>query len=138
MKHLPLLFFVALLSCTPPAPSVEKALIQYDRYILFTNADSIASMFVEDGKLGEVGAPAVVGRDSIRALLQTFAHIKVLATHSTPDTLIQAADSARIEGIFRQMAVVGSDTLFAKGKFYSSWVLVDGKWKLKRMLTESE
>ncbi len=138
MKYVLCVLFVCFLGCSKEGASVGDALEKYDQFILQTNADSIASMFVEAGMLGEVGAKPVVGRDSIRALLRNFSHFKVLDTKSSPDVILVDDTTAKVDGTFQQTAVVNGDTLHASGEFFSEWVLVDNEWKLTKMLTKSK
>ncbi len=129
---------VFLSGCGQSDLPLRRALSKYDRFILHTNADSIASMYCDAGVLGEVGSKMVVSRDSIRIVLNSFSHIKVLQTSSTPEEIILSKDSARINGTFQQTAIVNRDTLHAHEKFFSQWMLVDGQWKIKRMPTQSK
>jgi hypothetical protein len=120
-----------LLACADRRPEIERAMKRYDRFILQVDADSIASCFAPDGRLGKLG-----GRDSIRAFLKTFNEVKVLEQASTSETVVIDGDAARQEGHYRQKVILEGDTIIGTGKYSATWVW-DGQagWLLKKMET---
>jgi hypothetical protein len=133
MKNSGVMFLcmLMLLACADRRPAVEAAMRKYDRYILQVNADSIASCFAPDGRLGKLA-----GRDSIRAFLKTFNDVKVLEQGSTSKTIVMDGDNAKQEGHYRQKAIVEGDTIVGTGKYTASWVWDEqAGWLLKNMET---
>lgn len=128
-----------IVSCKNEKEEIEIAMKEYDRLILNVDADSIANTFLINGEMGEVGKTKVIGRDSIRALLKTFSHFKVLSNKSNTTSIEIKEDSAKQKGTFHQTVIVNKDTLRAEGEFFATWVKQrNDKWLLKRMMTKSK
>ncbi len=137
-KLLFLLIVLALSSCgRNRSAEIERAMMNYDRYLLHQDADSIASVFLPEGKLGGEGQAFVVGADSIHKFLKSFQGVKVLENRSTSQSIKLSGDSANQRGTYRQVITLleKGDTLELGGQFEATWVEVKKYWKLKKMYT---
>jgi hypothetical protein len=133
-----LLAFVAMQSCTtkqskPHEKSeIVMAMREYDNLIKKLDADAIALLYDEEGDLGKVAH----GRDSIRSFLKTFKDVQVLEQLSTSDVVEVMGDSAKQEGSYVQVDVIGNkDTVTVRGTYKALWKWDGDAWKIKRMET---
>lgn len=117
--------------------SVEKALEQYDRKILSMNADTISSMFTEDGTLGQEGGASVSGRKNIKEYFIGFeGNVSILRNESVSESSESKGDTVYQKGTYQQKVVLRADTLEASGKFNAVWVKSENDgYLLSSMLT---
>jgi ketosteroid isomerase-like protein len=105
----------------------------YDNYLVQMDTDSLALLYAQNGKLGEVAT----GRDSIRKFLQTFSNYKVLSNTSTTDSVKIIADTATQVGTYKQVTITPQkDTAHVQGSFHAKWVFYKKEgWKIQKMKT---
>lgn len=115
----------------------NTSLAKYDRLMTTMNADSISSLFTEDGMLGVEGSNSISGRETIRNYFASFeGAVTVLANESKSISLDEFGDSIVQKGSYRQSVVMHSDTIDAQGNFRAVWVPgKNGEYLLKKMLT---
>jgi ketosteroid isomerase-like protein len=138
MKRLPVLiacFFVA--ACADRRTEIEKALKQYDRLTFKMDADSLADMYVPNGKLGGKTMKSAVSRDSIRQFMKSFdpSKITLISNHVTATLIAFKGDTAVVDGSYEQKAKLGSDTGVYTGNFASKWVKDKDRWLIATMYT---
>jgi hypothetical protein len=137
-KYLSFIIAFTLLSCNPHRNvEIEEAMHHYDDLIRSVNADSIAAIYAPNGQLGD--NPAIVGRDSIRSFLKTFSGFNVLETGSTSDSIGFRGDTATQRGTYYQRTILPEgDTVRVSGSFTATWIRIDGRWYIAKMLTHSD
>jgi uncharacterized protein (TIGR02246 family) len=109
---------------------IDEINVRYARYMNANQADSIATLFMEDGVLMPPSSPAVVGRDAIRA--------HMAATGMPPGATLgfTAVDVAANGPILVErgtytftMPAQGSDPAVSiPGKYLVHWHKVNGQW----------
>ena len=137
-KFLLLVAALSVISCRRDRNlEVEIAMKSYDRYLLHQQADSIAGIFLPNGKLGGEGQSDIIGADSIRKFLLAFQTVKVLENRSNSQSIQLSGDSANQKGTYKQVItfIEKGDTLELGGQFEATWVEVNKAWKLRRMYT---
>ncbi|MGC4036177.1 MAG: nuclear transport factor 2 family protein [Chitinophagaceae bacterium] len=112
---------------------VEKAMKTYDRLILKKDADSLAGLFLPDGKLGEMAT----GRDAIKKFLSSFNNVVVLSQNSLTRSIEINGDTATQTGGYTQVDVINNkDTIRVKGDYaiHWQWVKTSG-WLISSIST---
>ena len=138
-----LLYFFAicilslLVSCSSTnhnKSSIEDVMKYYDHLIQKLDADSIALLYTQNGKLGDVAT----GRDSIRKFLSSFKNVQVLSQKSTTTSIIMYNDSATQKGNYIQTDILsGNDTIIVKGEFTTHWLWIKREgWHINHMETK--
>lgn len=134
---------LALLAGCAPARStpaidavtaIEATYQRYDEFIRRVSADSIASLYTEDGEMIGTGAR---GPAAIAAFLHQFDRFKVVTQHHTTDA-ITVGDSLAVHwGRYRQQASAGTgDPVTVTGRFVVEWRLTPGgRWLVRRLMT---
>ena len=112
---------------------IDEAMREYDRLLQKMDPDAIASLYDEEGDLGDQAH----GREAIKKFLSGFASINVLEQHSTTDNIEMLGDSAVQAGSYVQIDVVDKkDTITVRGTYTALWRWDGDAWKLKRMETQ--
>jgi ketosteroid isomerase-like protein len=142
MKKLPgLLIIVALLfSCGArekkihEKKEIDAAMREYDRLLQTMDAEAIASIYDEEGDLGDQAH----GREAIIKFLSGFKNIDVIQQTSTTNTIDMLGDSAVQAGSYVQIDVVDKkDTVTVRGTYTALWKWDGEEWKIKRMETQA-
>ena len=133
-------FTLILQSCgNKDEKGVISSLQRYDRYLLTLDADSVASIFAENGELGQEGQPSITGRETIRDYMKSFTNIKIYENRSESESIEFSGDSAVQKGKFHQRLSFHSDTVQGSGEFNAVWVKgKDNEWLLRKMMTKPD
>ena len=114
---------------------VRAALARYGDLVTRMDSRGIAAMYTVDGEISEPGQPVTVGRDSIRAFLDSFAGFHVEENAMTSDTIVVKGASLVQNGRFSQRVWMPDGTeVRPRGSFIAEWVREsDGQWRIRRM-----
>jgi uncharacterized protein (TIGR02246 family) len=114
---------------------VRAALARYNDLVARMDSRGIAAMYTEDGEISEPGQPVTVGRDSIRAFLDSFAGFHVEENAMTSDTIVVKGASLVQSGRFSQRVRMPDGTeVRPHGSFTAEWVHEsDGQWRIRRI-----
>jgi outer membrane lipoprotein-sorting protein len=116
---------------------VLSSLQKYDRYLLTLDADSLATIFAENGELGQEGQQSITGRETIRTYMKSFTNIKIYENRSESESIQFSGDSAVQKGKYDQRLSFHSDTVQVTGEFNAVWVKENGNdWLLRKMMTK--
>jgi uncharacterized protein (TIGR02246 family) len=122
-----------------PESAVRARIVEYDRYVLAMDAESIARMFTESGEMWNNGALVKRGPDAIQAYLRSFnGKFRVESQQTTVNRVVVAADRVTVFGSYHQTARVLSDgsVTTADGAVQSIWVpCEESSWCIKRVET---
>lgn len=132
------LFTLILQSCgNKDEKGVLSSLQRYDRYLLNLDADSLATIFAENGELGQEGQPSISGRETIRNYIKSFTNVKVHENKSESQSIQFSGDSAVQKGKFDQLLSFHTDTVRGSGEFNAVWVKdKSNDWLLRKMITK--
>ena len=98
------------------------------------DADRLTALYAEDAVVAPPNAPAIFGRDAIRAdNRETFAAGEVAVELEDLEIIIQG-DLGYKAGRYRMRA---KDTLVDRGKYLEIWRKIDGEWLLHRDIWNS-
>ena len=98
------------------------------------DADSLTALYAEDAVVAPPNAPAIFGRDAIRAdNRETFDAGEVAVELEDFEIIIQG-DLGYKAGRYRMRA---GDTLVDRGKYLEIWRKIDGEWMLHRDIWNS-
>ncbi len=99
------------------------------------DADELASLYAEDAVMLPPNAPALFGRDAIRASFrEEFAAGGLKAEIEALETVVEG-DLAYVAGRYRVWT--GDGTLVDRGKYVEIWRAVDGQWLISRDIHNS-
>lgn len=99
------------------------------------DADELASLYAEDAVMLPPNAPALFGRDAIRASFrEEFAAGGLKAEIEALETVVDG-DLAYVAGRYRVWT--GDGTLVDRGKYVEIWRAVDGQWLISRDIHNS-
>ncbi|MBL0068389.1 MAG: nuclear transport factor 2 family protein [Chitinophagaceae bacterium] len=143
MKRLiPFYTFLALatfIACTSEKAhtnqEIEEAMQKYGRLILKMDADSLSSLYAEDGQMGN----GTIGPKAIREKLKSVTDTKVMNYSTKTNKIIIMGDSATWEGTYSQKVMMNNkDTFTMYGDLRAHWIYVkDAGWKIKVMQARS-
>ncbi|HEX8061120.1 MAG TPA: nuclear transport factor 2 family protein [Cyclobacteriaceae bacterium] len=112
---------------------IDAAMREYDRLLQTMDAEAIASIYDEQGDLGDQAH----GREAIRKFLSEFKNVDVIMQASTTDAIDMLGDSAVQTGSYVQIDVVEKkDTVTVRGAYKVLWKWDGDEWKIKRMETQ--
>ncbi|MBI3792471.1 MAG: nuclear transport factor 2 family protein [Gemmatimonadetes bacterium] len=102
------------------------------------NPDRTASLYARDGEMLPPGGPAVVGPDSVRALLAGFSKFVVEAAEMIPQSTTVMGSHAISWGDYTQRAVPpGQPAVNVGGRYVMELVKqADGRWLVRRLLVQ--
>ena len=113
---------------------IDAAMREYDRVLQTMDVDAIASLYDEEGDLGDQAH----GREEITMFLSQFKNIDVIMQASTTNNIDMLGDSAVQTGSYVQIDVVEKkDTVTVRGIYKVLWKWDGEEWKVKRMETQS-
>ncbi len=117
---------------------IIAALERYRVAVLELDIDSEVASFTEDAQLSQGSEPAVQGRTTIRALLQSQAGFKVVGyeLHTTA-TRVQGQTAIQ-NGFYGQRTISPQhQSKIVKGVFEVEWLRqADGSWLISRLHTD--
>lgn len=98
------------------------------------DANASAAFFTAGGTLFEPGIPPIVGRDSIRAFVQSFPGVVVDSAVATADTVEVFGTTALVWGTyFEKLRFAGQPPSAQYGRFVMEWRREgDGAWRIDR------
>ena len=106
---------------------LEEKTAQWMEAFNARDADRLTALYAEDAVVAPPNAPAIFGRDAIRAdNRETFAAGEVAIELEDLEIIIQG-DLGYKAGRYRMRA---EDTLVDRGKYLEVWRKIDGKWLL--------
>ena len=123
----------------PTAETPGDALAAYRQSVLAMNVDATIERLEPDAQIHHADQPPIVGREAIRAFLNTFHAYRVTGYLLAADSTVITGDSATQHGTYHQ-DVTGPDgaPIHVDGVFDASWHLdADGRWRIARMHTNS-
>jgi len=141
-RLLPFYTFLALatfIACTSEKvhtrQEVEEAMQNYKRLALKMDADSLASLYAEDGQMGN----GTIGPKAIREHLKAVTDTKVMNFETKATKITIMGDSATWEGTYSQKVMMNNkDTFTMYGDLRAHWIYVkDAGWKIKVMQARS-
>ena len=138
MRTVLLVALFSLWGCAHPE-TPNDALAAYRASVLTMNIDATVARLEPDAQIHHADQPAIVGRDAIRAFLQTFSAYHVTGYRLDADSTVVTGDTATQHGSYHQ-DVTGPDgaPLHVDGVFDASWKRdPDGRWRIARMHTNS-
>ena len=101
---------------------VYNALRLYEDLVTRMNADSIGTLFAEDGALVKSPSESIIGPRAVREYLKSFSAFHVLSHRMHCDTLIFENGYAIQAGEYRQQVRIPSgDTVNVAGTFHVEW-----------------
>jgi hypothetical protein len=116
---------------------VFKVLRLYENFVSRMEADSIVSLFAENGELVKSHSESIVGPAAIRAFLLSFSAYHVLSYKMESDTLIFKNGYALQSGVYRQQVrIPEGDTVKVGGRFHIEWQRTQNdNWQIRRIST---
>lgn len=115
---------------TAATAAISEGATAYARHLNANHPDSLAAMFTENGVMMPPNAPAVAGRDSIRATMtkMPLPTGSTLTIHSV--TVIANGPLAVDRGtyVFSMPASGRTPAINVSGKYLNHLHMVDGKW----------
>ena len=139
-----LVTLVALLASCRSAPSDAGAaqsraevLATLERYMEASrrvDADDIASFYASDGTLFEPGIQPVVGRETIRAFIESFPGVRVDVATATPDVVEVFDDTVIVWGTYHEeLSFPGQPASAQDGRFVMEFVREGDRWLVQRL-----
>ena len=117
--------------------AVARRLAQYVDLLRRQDSSAIADMFEPAGAMSHEGQRPIVGREAIRALLDSFASYKVLAHRMQVTSAVRKATrSGRLARMRSLFVDPEGRTLQVGGMFTAVWQQEDdGQWLIQSMRT---
>jgi ketosteroid isomerase-like protein len=123
-------FEPATAQSTPDAEAaLEKRTQEWVKAFNAHEAGALTSLYTDDAVLAPHNAPAVFGRDAIRADFQELFATKNVGIELENLEIVTRGDLAYKAGRYRLHA---GDRLIDRGKFLEIWLLMNGQWMLHR------
>lgn len=138
---------VVLAACAPNAPdsAADVAAIKADGQVWYDlynagDADGVAALYAEDGVVMAPGAPAAVGRASIRDYIASdIANSKAAGLTSKGDEVTDGAAEGNMAWIRGSFSVIdASGTTVDTGKYLTVYRRTNGQWQIIRDIWNSE
>ena len=121
--------------------AIKSLTEKYDATINSGDLDSLMSIYTDDAVRMQPNMPALVGKDAIRSVMQSFFENYTIDLKETTDEVIVAGDWAFARGtyIYTLTPKVGGEPIRDSGK----WVAFnkrqpDGSWKCYRNIYNSD
>jgi ketosteroid isomerase-like protein/uncharacterized Zn-binding protein involved in type VI secretion len=123
-------FEPATAQSTPDAEAaLEKRTQEWVKAFNAHEAGALTALYTDDAVLAPHNAPAIFGRDAIRADFEEVFATKDVGIELENLEIVTRGDLAYKAGRYRLHA---GDTLIDRGKFLEIWLLMDGEWMLHR------
>lgn len=118
---------------------VAAALSRYERLLRAQDSSGIAHLFIRGGRLEHAGQDPIIGRENIRAFLNSFARYKVLSHDMNVDSSTFTPCHASQSGTYWQhVRAPDGQEITAHGWFLLQWAeQADGRWLIESALTSS-
>lgn len=142
------LALVALMACqpkektAPTSPALERAAIQQAAALWINgynarSAGAIGSVFTDDAWIIPPAAPAVIGQRAINEFMsRVWTRTPMQMSIGETDLEITSPTDAWRAGRFEARNESGA--LVMKGSFIEIWDKIDGKWRMRRSIFNSE
>lgn len=120
--------------------AVDTALSRYRQLVVARETDKIADMFDVTSELAVDEHAPVLGRDAIRAFLQSRGDDQIVEYELTPSTTTVSGANGSQRGTYRQKlrTPAGQETT-VQGSFEAQWVRqANGPWLIRRLHVERQ
>ena len=126
-------------SSAAAANAIGAQLERYRAAVMTMDYDAIASVFTADAALSHETQAPIIGRDSIRKFLMSFAAYRVTAYQLVADSQTVNGAAARADGHYAQtVRVPDGSTVSVAGTFTTQWHREpDGIWLITSLHTAS-
>ena len=117
---------------TAAKPVIAEMATAYGRHLTANHPDSVAALFTENGIMMPPNAPAVAGRDSIRAAM-TKMPLPTGATLTIHSLEVVANGPLAVDRgtyVFAMPAMGRTPAMNVNGKYLNHLHMVDGKWQI--------
>ena len=139
-----LLFATAAFGGATPAETraeIESGIKNYARLLKAQDAEKIAALYTSDGELLNPGMDTLRGPEAIKKFLLSLKDVKVEEVDMLPGAIESGANEAMQWGTYTQRVVLPGRTqpLAVAGRYVADWrKQPDGRWLLRRMLTQPD
>ena len=134
----PLLLIVAVAACTPAARESSELAAMGDRWEEAFNsgdADAVAALYAEDGRLLPPNAELGQGRDVARAAFAEMIASGIKAQLETIEAVV-AGDLGHRVGTYSLHGPDGA--VLDHGKYIETWRQIDGAWQIENDIWNSD
>lgn len=129
----------------PPSPEaragIESAIQNYARLLKAQDVEKLAALYAPDGELMNPGMDTLRGPEAIRKFLLTLKDVKVEAVEMLPGAIESGPNQGMEWGTYTQRVVLPgrAQPLAVAGRYVADWrKQPDGRWLLRRMLTQPD
>jgi len=128
---------------TPPAvhAEIEAAIRTYARYLKAQDVEKLVLLYAPDGELMNPGMDTLRGPEAIRKFLLSLKEVRVQEVEMLPGAIESGGNEAMEWGTYTQRVVLPdrSQPLAVAGRYVAHWrKQADGRWLLRRMLTQPD
>ena len=116
---------------------VEAAMQQYARLQAAKDAAGLAAFYASDGELLEPGMEALQGPAAIREFLESFGDVRIESSSMTSERVqVWKGDALQWGSYSQRVELPGKPVIELRGRFVAQWTRHDGRWLIRRLLTQ--